>query len=84
MKQLKYVTKYENVDLESKKIIKYQIKEEWIWDRQRSERVCRIIRIAPILEYEDDGEIKRKTPLLGVFRSVSSTFCQARGLQHVQ
>ena len=56
----KYVTKYENVDLESKKIIKYQIKEEWIWDRQRSERVCRIIGIAPILEYEDDGEIKEK------------------------
>jgi len=37
------------------KIKKYRIKEEWIFDRQRSEFYCRIIGIAPLYEREVAG-----------------------------
>ena len=33
------------------------MKEDWIWDRQRSERYIRIIGIAPMIEdYDRDGD----------------------------
>jgi len=39
--------------IESDKITRYRLKEDWIWDRQRSERYVRIIGIAPMIEDYD-------------------------------
>lgn len=40
----------------SRSITQYKIKEDWIFDKQRSERYVRIIGIAPMKEeYNDDG-----------------------------
>jgi len=59
---------WQNVPIESKDIIKYQIKEEWIWDRQRSERVVRIIGIAPILYKQgENGKEDSETPLFWLY-----------------
>lgn len=37
-------------------ITRYRIKEDWFFDKQRSERYIRIIGIAPLKERYDDGE----------------------------
>lgn len=42
------------VTLESSKITRYLIKEDWIWDRQRGERYVRIIGLAPQYENQTD------------------------------
>ena len=40
----------------SRDITQYQLKEDWIFDKQRSERYVRIIGIAPMKEdYDDEG-----------------------------
>lgn len=66
----KEVTRYvENLDtgelepvvtvesIESSTVTEYMIKEDWIFDKQRSERYVRIIGIAPRAEdYNDEGE----------------------------
>ncbi len=36
--------------LEADKILRYELKEDWIFDKQRSERYVRIIGIAPVAE----------------------------------
>lgn len=43
----------------SRDITQYQIKEDWIFDKQRSERYVRIIGIAPMKEDYDDEGTKR-------------------------
>ncbi len=56
------------VPIESYDIVRYQIKEDWIWDRQRSERYIRIIGIAPIYQKKDDeGEIQGLSPLFWLY-----------------
>ena len=35
--------------INSQDIVRYRLKEDWVWDRQRSQRHVRIIGIAPIL-----------------------------------
>ncbi len=51
------------VDIEdpvnSRDITQYKIKENWIFDKQRSERFVRIIGIAPMKEDYDDQGVKR-------------------------
>lgn len=43
--------------IESREITKFKIKEDWFFDKQRSERYVRIIGIAPMKEdYGSDGE----------------------------
>lgn len=45
--------------IQSRDIIKYQLKEDWIFDKQRSERYVRIIGICPVIEDRtDDGEVR--------------------------
>ena len=45
------------VPIKSDLVTRYVIKEDWIWDRQRSERYVRIIGIAPQIEdFDQDGE----------------------------
>lgn len=43
----------------SRDITQYQLKEDWIFDKQRSERYVRIIGIAPMKEDYDDEGTKR-------------------------
>ena len=45
--------------IQSRDITQYQIKEDWIFDKQRSERYVRIIGVAPMKEDYDDEGIKR-------------------------
>ena len=54
--------------IESSNITKYRLKEDWIWDRQRSERYVRIIGIAPLLEgFDADGVSIGTTPLFWLY-----------------
>ena len=39
----------DKLGVDSEKITRYMLKEDWIWDRQRSERYVRIIGIAPVI-----------------------------------
>lgn len=45
--------------IESRAITQFQIKEDWLFDKQRSERYVRIIGIAPMMESYDDEGVKR-------------------------
>ncbi|MGF1565829.1 MAG: gliding motility protein GldN [Flavobacteriales bacterium] len=45
--------------VKSTDIARYQIKEDWIFDKQRSERYVRIIGICPMKEdFDDDGAVR--------------------------
>ena len=56
------------VPIESENITRYRLKEDWIWDRQRSERYVRIIGIAPMIEgYDNDGESIGYAPLFWLY-----------------
>lgn len=49
------VDKIISTDINFEEIKRYKIKEEWIWDKQRSERYVRILGIAPMLKETKDG-----------------------------
>lgn len=52
----------------SKEIIKYYVKEDWFFDRQRSVMDVRIIGICPvIMEYDDEGEVKGERMLFWLY-----------------
>ena len=54
--------------IESDKITRYRLKEDWIWERQRSERYIRIIGIAPMIEdYDRDGDSMGYAPLFWLY-----------------
>ena len=54
--------------IDSEKITRYRLKEDWIWDRQRSERYVRIIGIAPMIEeFDRDGESQGYSPLFWLY-----------------
>ncbi len=48
-----------NDPVKSARITQFKIKEDWIFDKQRSERYVRIIGIAPMMEDYDDEGVKR-------------------------
>jgi gliding motility associated protien GldN len=55
-------------ELSSDKITRYRIKEDWIWDRQRSERYVRILGIAPMMEdFDIDGNSVGFRPLFWLY-----------------
>lgn len=54
--------------LNSQDIVRYRVKEDWVWDRQRSQRQVRIIGIAPIIEKKDDeGNSQGLAPLFWLY-----------------
>lgn len=54
--------------INSKEIIKYYVKEDWFFDRQRSVMDVRIIGISPvIMEYDDQGEVKGERQLFWLY-----------------
>jgi gliding motility associated protien GldN len=49
-------------------VVGYMIKEDWLFDKQRSERVVRIIGIAPMVQvYSESGEIKGSRELFWLY-----------------
>lgn len=54
--------------VETDDIVAYKLKEDWIFDKQRSERYVRIIGLAPIvLSVTDQGEVKGKKELFWLY-----------------
>jgi len=54
--------------INSQDIVRYRMKEDWVWDRQRSQRQVRIIGIAPIIEKKDDeGNSQGLAPLFWLY-----------------
>ena len=54
--------------INSQDIVRYRVKEDWVWDRQRSQRHIRIIGIAPIIEKKDDeGNSQGLSPLFWLY-----------------
>ncbi len=58
----------QEIPLESAEIKQYVIKEDWIFDKQRSTMDIRIIGIAPMKEVKgDDGEVRGYRPLFWLY-----------------
>lgn len=55
------------VDIDYELITRYMIKEEWIWDKQRSERYVRILGIAPMILDIKDGKERGFKPLFWLY-----------------
>lgn len=54
--------------LESKDILMYRLKEDWIFDRQRGTMEVRIIGIAPLREVRgEDGELRGYAPVFWLY-----------------
>lgn len=58
----------QEIPLESRDIKQYRLKEDWIFDKQRSKIDIRIIGIAPMKEMRgDDGEIRGYSPIFWLY-----------------
>lgn len=61
-------TKIEPNPISSELVTQFKIKEDWIFDKQRSERYVRIIGICPMKEdYDDQGFKRGYAPLFWVY-----------------
>lgn len=50
-----FTTVYDTVEISSKDVIEYLIKEDWVFDKQRSVLEVRIIGICPVVKTYDDA-----------------------------
>jgi len=59
----------ENVEpIKTEDVVRYKLKEDWIFDKQRSERYVRIIGIAPIVNKKDEnGNLKGTKELFWLY-----------------
>ena len=63
-----FITKEVRTAITSSDIIEYKIKEDWFFDKQRSQRDVRIIGIAPVVySYDSDGNIRAKKELFWLY-----------------
>jgi gliding motility associated protien GldN len=55
-------------DFDPNAIVKFEIKEEWVFDKQSSRMYCRILGIAPLkIITREDGTVIGETPLFWVY-----------------
>lgn len=55
-------------DFDPESIVKFEIKEEWVFDKQSSRLFCRILGIAPLKTItKEDGTVLGETPLFWVY-----------------
>lgn len=55
-------------EVKSADVVKYRVKEDWVFDRQRSVMDIRIVGICPLVEKKgDDGEVRGYTPLFWLY-----------------
>lgn len=59
------------------KVKEFKIKEDWFFDKQRSVMECRIIGIAPVIEEEKGGELRKSTMFWIYFPEVRIVFANA-------
>lgn len=58
----------QEIKLSSRDIMMYQVKEDWIFDKQRSTMDIRIIGLAPMKEMRgEDGEVRGYAPLFWLY-----------------
>jgi len=58
----------QEINLESRDIKMYKLKEDWIFDKQRSTMDIRIIGIAPMVEKRgEDGEVRGYAPMFWLY-----------------
>ncbi len=58
----------QRIELESRDVKMYRLKEDWIFDKQRSTMDIRIIGLAPMKEVRgDDGEVRGYAPLFWLY-----------------
>ena len=58
----------QEIPLESRDIKMYKVKEDWIFDKQRSKMDIRIIGIAPMKEIRgEDGEVRGYAPIFWLY-----------------
>jgi gliding motility associated protien GldN len=63
-----YEAVVQEINLESRDVKMYNIKEDWIFDKQRSAMDIRIIGIAPMKEVRgEDGEVRGYAPLFWLY-----------------
>jgi len=54
--------------IKTEDVVRYKLKEDWIFDKQRSERYVRIIGIAPIVnKYDENGNFKATKELFWLY-----------------
>lgn len=58
----------QEINLESRDVMMYKLKEDWIFDKQRSTMDIRIIGIAPMREVRgEDGEVRGYAPMFWLY-----------------
>ena len=78
-----FVPVIQNIELASREIKQYKLKEDWFFDRQRSVLDVRIIGIAPMREIKgEDGEVRGYAEMFWLyFPEWSLCICKLRCIQ---
>jgi len=57
-----------NKVLDYNKITKFRLKEDWVFDKQRSMMIVRILGIEPVLDvFNEDGSLRGETPMFWIY-----------------
>jgi len=59
--------KIEKVEFNPNDVVKYRLKEEWVFDRKTASMVVRIVAIAPIQNLKSDGIVVGEIPMFWVY-----------------